>query len=310
MSKNDRERGDPSGGGRPLRLAYSPCPNDTFIFNAWVRGLIPAAPPVVERLEDIDTLNRLARDQEADVVKVSFHAFAHIRDAYALLHSGGALGRGCGPLVVARKDSWLRPVASLTRLAELEDGLGRARVAVPGELTTAALLVGLFARGLRQPIVMPFDHIMPAVAAGEVDAGVIIHEGRFTFGSFGLRRLIDLGEWWEETTGHPLPLGGIAVSRRLERSLQAQVEGAMRASVEFGWEHPDTSREYVREHAQEMDEAVCRAHIELYVNEYSRDYGPEGEAAIVHLLETAVHVGMAPSVTRGLFWDDFGTPFH
>jgi 1,4-dihydroxy-6-naphthoate synthase len=152
-----------------LRLAYSPCPNDTYIFHAWVHGLIPEAPPVEERLEDIDTLNRLALKEEADVIKVSMHAFAHIRDKYALLHAGGALGRGCGPLVVARKDSWLRPAPSLKRVAALVDHLGRARVAIPGELTTGALLLGLFVGGVTNAVVMPFDRIMPAVAAGEVD---------------------------------------------------------------------------------------------------------------------------------------------
>ncbi len=201
-----------------LRLAYSPCPNDTYIFHAWVHGLIPGAPPVEERLEDIDTLNRLALKGEADVIKVSMHAFAHLRERYALLHAGGALGRGCGPLVVARKDSWLRPAPSVQRVAALVDHLGRARVAIPGELTTGALLLGLFAGGVTNTVVMPFDRIMPAVASGEVDAGVIIHEGRFTFGSYGLRRLVDLGEWWEETTGLPIPLGAIAVSRSLERA--------------------------------------------------------------------------------------------
>ena len=166
-----------------LRLAYSPCPNDTFIFRAWVQRLVPAAPTVEERLEDIDTLNRLAAEGLADVIKVSFYAFAQLREKYALLHSGGALGRGCGPLIVARKDSRFRPAPSVRRVAELADELARARVAIPGNLTTAALLTDLFVGGLKRPLVMPFHQIMPAVAGGEVDAGVVIHEGRFTFGS-------------------------------------------------------------------------------------------------------------------------------
>jgi 1,4-dihydroxy-6-naphthoate synthase len=286
-----------------LRLAYSPCPNDTYIFHAWVHGLIPDAPPVEERLEDIDTLNRLALKEEADVIKVSMHAFAHIRERYALLHAGGALGRGCGPLVVARKDSWLRPAPSLKRVAALADHLGRARVAVPGELTTGALLLGLFAGGVTNAVVMPFDRIMPAVAAGEVDAGVIIHEGRFTFGSYGLRRLVDLGEWWEETTGLPIPLGAIAVSRSVDRGLQAEVERAVRASVAYASAHPAAAFEYIREHAQEMDSAVCQAHIDLYVNEFTRDYGPEGEEAIRRLLGTAAEVGVAPHSDKEVFWD-------
>ena len=240
----------------------------------------------------------------ADVIKVSIYAFAQLRERYALLHSGGALGRGCGPLVVARKDSRFRAVPSVRRVAELADELARARVAIPGELTTAALLADLFAGGLKRPMVMPFHQIMPAVAAGEVDAGVIIHEGRFTFGSHGLRRLVDLGEWWEDTSGLPIPLGGIAVSRELERPVQEQVEHAVRLSLEHARMHEAEAMRYVREHSQEMDTDVCRAHIELYVNEFSLDYGPEGEAAIRRLLETAAEVGVVPAVDRGVFWDD------
>jgi 1,4-dihydroxy-6-naphthoate synthase len=287
----------------PLLLAYSPCPNDTYIFYAWVHGLVPGAPPVHERLEDIDTLNRLASEQGADVIKVSMHAFAYLRDSFALLHSGGALGRGCGPLVVARKDSWLRPALSVQRVAVLADHLGRARIAIPGELTTGALLLGLFAGGRMDTVVMPFDRIMPAVVSGDADAGVIIHEGRFTFGSYGLRRLVDLGEWWEDSTGLPIPLGGIAVSRSLTKALQADVERTVRASVDYASFHPDAALEYIHEHAQEMDPAVCQAHIDLYVNDFTRDYGPEGEEAIRRLLETAAELGVVPRSDKNLFWD-------
>ena len=287
----------------PLRLAYSPCPNDTFIFHAWVHGLLPAAPPVEERLEDIDTLNRLASLGEADVIKVSFFAFAHLRERYALLHSGGALGRGCGPLIVARKDSLLRPADHAGGMASLADALSHARVAVPGELTTAALLSGLFAGGVRQRVVMPFDRIMPAVAAGEVEAGVIIHEGRFTFGSYGLRRLVDLGEWWESTTGLPLPLGAIAVSRALDVEVQRRVERAVFESVSYAREHPDASREYVAAHSQEIDPVVCQAHIDLYVNDATLDYGPQGEEAIERLLVAAGAAGLAEPSEKSVFWD-------
>ena len=287
-----------------LRLAYSPCPNDTYIFHAWVRGLLPGAPPVEERLDDIATLNRLAAAGEADVVKVSMHAFAHLRETYALLHTGGALGRGCGPLLIARKDSWLRPAPSVRRVAALVDNLGRIRVAIPGELTTGALLLGLLAGGEVETVAMPFDRIMPAVVSGTVDAGVIIHEGRFTYGSYGLRRLVDLGEWWEDTTELPLPLGAIAVSRSLGGDLAAAVERAVRESVEHALAHPAASLDYVREHAQEMDPAVCKAHIDLYVNEFTRDYGAEGEEAIRRLLDAAAEFGVVPRSDEGLFWDE------
>ncbi len=291
-------------GAGALRLAYSPCPNDTFVFHAWVHGLLDGAPAVRERLEDIDTLNSLARHDGADVIKVSMHAFAFLRDSYALLHSGGAMGRGVGPLVVVSKDSPLRPAPSLMRTAVLADELAKAKVAIPGERTTAALLAGLFTGGLLQAVVMPFDRIMPAVVRGEVDVGVIIHEGRFTYGSYGLRRLVDLGEWWEETSGLPLPLGGIAVSRRLARAEQGLIEQAVRSSVERALADPDATTDYVRAHSQEMDLQVCRAHIELYVNEYSVDYGVEGTEAIRQLLEAAATVGVTPPSDKGLFWDD------
>lgn len=296
--------GGPWRSGSSLRLAYSPCPNDTFIFRAWVQGLLPDAPPVEERLEDIDTLNLMALQGRADVIKVSMHAFAHLRESYALLHSGGAMGRGCGPLVVGQKDGRLRPAPSLQRVAVLADDLAHARVAIPGRLTTAALLVEVLTGGLRQPVVMPFDRIMPAVAAGEVDAGVIIHEGRFTFGSYGLRRLVDLGEWWEDTSGLPIPLGGIAVSRSLDREQQAQIERAVRASVEHARAHPEEAMTYVRQHSQEMDPNVCRQHIDLYVNDFTVDYGEEGIRAIRELLEAASSLRVVPPSERGLFWDE------
>jgi 1,4-dihydroxy-6-naphthoate synthase len=294
-------------------LAYSPCPNDTFIFHAWVHGLIAGAPAVSERLEDIDTLNRLATRGAADVVKVSMYAFTRLRDRYALLHSGGAMGRGCGPLVVAPKNSRLPAASDVRRVTALSDELGRARVAVPGELTTAALLCDLFTGGLARPLVMPFDQIMPAVAAGDADAGVIIHEGRFTYGSYGLRRLVDLGEWWEDFTGLPLALGGIAVRRDLDDELKAAVERAVRASVEHARAHPAATGDYVRTHSQEMDPLVCQQHIDLYVNDFSADYGAEGELAIRRLLqeaaslpaaaETADGAGLS-AVGEGIFWDD------
>ena len=306
-----REAGSESA-QRPLVLAYSPCPNDTFIFHAWVHGLVAGAPAVQERLEDIDTLNRLALEGQADVIKVSMCAFARLRDRYALLHSGGAMGRGCGPLIVAPKGSRMSAAPNVRRVTALADELQRARVAVPGELTTAALLAHLFTGGLERPVVMPFDQIMAAVAEGEVDAGVIIHEGRFTYGSYGLRRLVDLGEWWEDFTGLPLPLGGIAVRRALDKGQKADIEKAVRASVEQGRAEPAATAEYVLAHAQEMDPLVCQQHIDLYVNDFSVGYGAEGDEAIRRLLEAAAGLPAASGVggaaqapvTSGLFWDD------
>ena len=275
---------------KPLTLAYSPCPNDTFIFTPWVEGHLAGAPPVVERFEDIDTLNRIALAGEADVVKISFHAYGHLRERYCLLRSGGALGRGCGPLVVAR-----------TPFAESE--LAAKTVAIPGKLTTAALLVRLFAPALSESniTVMPFDDIMPAVCRGQVDAGVIIHESRFTYQRHGLTQIVDLGEWWERTTAHAIPLGGIAMRRDLGEALIRRTEQALTASVDYAFAHPDSVWPTIRRHAQEMEDEVMRQHIALYVNDFTRDYGVEGEAAIRYLLETAESLGIVPHSSQPLF---------
>jgi 1,4-dihydroxy-6-naphthoate synthase len=274
----------------PLTLAYSPCPNDTFIFTPWAEGRVEGAPTVVERFEDIDTLNRIALLGEPDVVKVSFHAYGHLREQYCLLRSGGALGRGCGPLVVARG-------------AFAANALPEKTIAIPGSLTTAALLVRLCAPTLHEEnlTVMPFHEIMPAVCNGQVDAGVIIHESRFTYQRYGLTRIVDLGEWWERETAHPIPLGGIAMRRDLGDDLIRRTERALTASVDYAHAHPDVVWPTVRRHAQEMEDDVMRQHIALYVNDFTRDYGAEGAAAIRHLLETAEALSLVPHSDRPLF---------
>ena len=274
----------------PLQLAYSPCPNDTFIFTPWVEGYVPHAPRVVERFEDIDTLNQIALQGEPDVVKVSFHALGHLRDRYCLLRSGGALGRGCGPLVVAKKAFGGADFAAKT-------------VAIPGKLTTAALLLRLFAPKLAdaQITVMRFDEIMPAVCAGAVDAGVIIHESRFTYQRHGLTQIVDLGDWWERETGHAIPLGGILMRRDLGEELIRRTERALAASVDFAFAHTDLVWPTVRRHAQEMEDDVMRQHIALYVNNFTRDYGVEGQSAIAHLLDTAERLGVVPQSNKPLY---------
>ena len=275
---------------KPLTLAYSPCPNDTFIFTPWVEGRIPDAPPVVERLEDIDVLNNMALAGEGDVVKVSFHAYGHLRDRYCLLRTGGALGRGCGPLVVARS-----PIS--------RDALAAATVAIPGSLTTAALLLRLWAPDLPPDRirVMRFDEILSAVRDGSVDAGLIIHESRFTYPRYGLSQVVDLGDWWERETGHAIPLGGIAMRRDLGETLIRRTERALGDSVDFAHAHTGAIWPTVRRHAQEMDDEVMRQHIELYVNAFTRGYGAEGEAAIRHLLNTAEQLGIVPPSVQPLF---------
>jgi 1,4-dihydroxy-6-naphthoate synthase len=274
---------------KSLSLGFSPCPNDTFIFHALVHGLVPCGGlSFSERLEDVETLNGRALSGLLDVSKISYHLLGHILSDYVLLRSGGALGRGCGPLLVAREP--LEP----TRLA------GR-KIALPGRYTTAALLMRLFDPSLTEFVYLPFHEIMPAVADGSVAAGVIIHESRFTYASHGLVKLLDLGEWWERETGHPIPLGGIAAKRSLGAPTLLALEEALTRSVDRAFADPAGARPYIRAHSQEMSDAVCDAHIGLYVNGFSRRLGPEGEAAVRYLLERAASAGIVPASSETLF---------
>lgn len=273
----------------PVTLGFSPCPNDTFMFYPLVHSLVDTAGlSFCERLEDVETLNRLALRGELDVSKVSYHALGHIRDRYVLLRSGSALGRGCGPLLVASEAIDLAQMRGKT-------------IAVPGQYTTAFLLLRLFDPSIENFIVLPFNEIMDAVMKGEVDAGVIIHESRFTYQGFGLHKLLDLGEWWEGDTGLPIPLGGIVARRSLGTEVISGIERALRAGVEYARTHPDEAAHYICEHAQEMSAEVCAAHIGLYVNDFSTDLGDEGVRAILCLLERAEQAGIIPSSRQSLF---------
>jgi 1,4-dihydroxy-6-naphthoate synthase len=274
---------------RTLTLGYSPCPNDTFIFHALVHGLVPTAGFAVrERLEDVETLNHLARDGILDLTKISYHALGHLRDHYALLRSGGALGRGCGPLVIA---------TAPTTMAQLR---GKT-IAIPGRLTTANLLLQLYGEGYGEVVPLSFEQIMPALRAGTVEAGVIIHESRFTYTAQGFFAVQDLGTWWEEQTGLPIPLGGILARRDLGPAMIAKVDAAIRASLEHARAHPQATRAYIWTHAQELDDAVTAAHIALYVNDFSLDLGDEGIRAVETLLTRAEARGLIPKSEEPLF---------
>lgn len=274
---------------RTLTLGYSPCPNDTFIFHALVHGRVSLdGITVQERLEDVETLNRLALEQALDLTKISYHALGHLRRDYALLRSGGALGRGCGPLVVAR---------SATTMTALRG----QRIAIPGRLTTANLLLQLHGRGYDNLLVLPFHRIMEAVASGEVAAGVIIHESRFTYAQHGLTMVEDLGAWWESETGLPIPLGGILAKRSLGAELIGRIDRALCASVRFAFAHPQEARTYIKAHAQELDDSVIASHIGLYVNDFSVDLGDTGVRAVTELLGRAEQLGVIPPCTLPLF---------
>jgi 5,8-dihydroxy-2-naphthoate synthase len=263
----------------PLSIAYSPCPNDTFVFHAWAHGLIRGAPPLDVTFADIDITNTAAERAEFDVLKVSYAALPWLLDDYTLLPSGGALGRGCGPLVLTREH------------ASSVDGRS---VAVPAERSTAYLLFRLWAAGQRPKRieVVPFASIMPAVRDGEYDAGLVIHEARFTYQDYGLCSVVDLGEWWEAATGLPIPLGAIIARRSLDHTALA---AAARASVEYAWANPAAAADYIALHAAEMSPDVQRRHIELYVNEFTRDLGDEGYAAAEALLRRAHRAGLTPT---------------
>jgi len=274
---------------KTLSLGFSPCPNDTFMFYPLVHGLVDTGGlGFTERLEDVETLNRLALQGALDVSKVSYHALGHIRDEYALLRSGSALGRGCGPLLVA------------TEGFDPADLRGRT-IAVPGRYTTALLLLRLFDPRLVNFLVMPFNEIMDAVLRGDADAGLIIHESRFTYQGYGLHKLVDLGEWWEAKTGLPIPLGGIVARRALGEENIKAIEGALRDGVAYSRQHPALAAHYIREHAQEISEEVCSAHIDLYVNDFSVELGDEGIKAVQCLMRRAEEVGIVPSSQVGLF---------
>ncbi len=274
-----------------LKLAFSPCPNDTFLFDALVHGRIGQEGLLFEPLlEDVETLNRWAFEGRCDVTKLSYHAAAHLTDSYQLLRSGSALGRGCGPLLIARSP------LDLSKAREWKIG-------IPGRHTTAAFLLRLAFPGAQDLREMVFHEIEQAVLSGAVDAGVIIHENRFTYDQKGLTKLLDLGAWWEETTGWAIPLGGIAVRRSLPEETKSAIASYVRNSVAHAFAHPEDSRAYVCAHAQEMDETVMQQHIELYVNEFSLDLGETGEAAVRGLLSRAQAAGLVGEICEPVFLD-------
>ncbi|MEU0253475.1 1,4-dihydroxy-6-naphthoate synthase [Streptomyces sp. NPDC006184] len=271
-------------GIEPLKIAYSPCPNDTFVFDALAHGRVPGAPALDVTFADIDITNGMAERGESDVLKVSYAVLPYVLDTYALLPCGGALGRGCGPLVLTRE-----PGADLT---------GRT-VAVPSEKSTAYLLFRLWAAdtlpgGVGEIVVLPFHEIMPAVRDGKVDAGLVIHEARFTYQDYGLHKLADMGEHWELATGLPIPLGAIIARRALGAETLGRLAESVRASVRAAWDDPEASRPYVLAHAQEMDPAVADQHIGLYVNEFTAGLGEDGYAAVRGLLTRAAAEGLVP----------------
>lgn len=272
-----------------LSLGFSPCPNDCFIFDALVHHKIDTQGldfDVV--MEDVEALNNRAFKHELDVTKLSYHAFAYINDAYALLNSGSALGFNCGPLLV--------------RYHEVDMNAGdQIRIAIPGKNTTANFLLSLAYPKATNKVEMLFSDIEQAVIGGQVDAGLLIHENRFTYESKGLKKIADLGEFWESLIHAPIPLGGIVVKRSIDQKLQRTIDSLIRQSVEYAFAHPESCMNYVRQHAQEMSEEVMKKHIQLYVNDFSVDLGESGRAAVLTMFNKAREQGLIQSYNSGLF---------
>lgn len=276
-----------------LSLGFSPCPNDCFIFDALVHERIDLEGLRCEpHLADVEALNHAAFAKTADITKLSFHAYAHCVSDYVLLDAGSALGNNCGPLLISRRPMTLDEVAQ-----------GDLTIAIPGVYTTANFLLGLACPRAQRKKAMLFSDIERAVLEGEVDAGLIIHENRFTYEARGLRKVVDLGEFWESETGAPIPLGGIVIKRSLPADVIARVNRVLRRSVEYAFAHRDASLPYVRAHAQEMSEEVMYKHIDLYVNQYSIDLGARGREAVNVLFKRAADNGVIPAPAAPLFLD-------
>jgi len=274
---------------KDISIAYSPCPNDTFIFYAMTHGYVSCNNLSFNVVHaDVEQLNQSARSSKYEITKLSFHAVGHLLNNYGILRTGAALGRNCGPLIVAQKDLDL-------------SGLSNAKIAVPGKLTTANLLLGLYLNKKPDIITMPFDKIMPAIQNNEIQYGVIIHEGRFTYEKYGLKCLQDLGEWWEKETLLPVPLGCIAL-RRDYAHLAVAIEKCMIESLDATYENPEKAAKYIKHHAQETEDEVIRQHIDLYVNEDTRYLSKTAMQAIETLFERARSIGMMPPFNGDIYF--------
>ncbi len=270
-------------------IGFSPCPNDTFMFDALVNGKIQDTEISFEPfLADVEQLNSLAMEGTLPITKISVSAYASVADTYEILEAGSALGKGCGPLLISKKKYSLADTGSL-------------RIAIPGIHTTANLLLSIFAPGAKNKTPMIFSAIEDAVLSGEFDAGLIIHENRFTYQQKGLQKIADMGELWEEKMHVSIPLGCIVVKRELDPSLKQKINTLIRRSIEFAFSNPSSSSAYVKKHSQELADDVIEQHIALYVNNFSIALGAEGKKAIELLLEKGNHAGLLPAINRDIF---------
>ncbi|MDB4921016.1 1,4-dihydroxy-6-naphthoate synthase [Mucilaginibacter sp.] len=284
-----------------LSLGFSPCPNDTFIFDAMIHHKIDTEGLDFEVFyDDVETLNQKAMRGELDITKLSYHAFAYVADKYVLMDAGSALGFGVGPLLISDVEISISDLQSGT----IRNGKSEIRnplIGIPGKYTTANFLLGTAFPNATNKVELVFSDIESAVLDGRVDIGLIIHENRFTYQDKGLKKIIDLGDYWEKETGCAIPLGGIVANRRLPLDIQHKINRVIRRSVEFAFENPKSGLEFIRSHAQEMSEEVMYKHIELYVNKYSVDLGVEGRKAIKLLFDKALENHIIPEVKEDIF---------
>jgi 1,4-dihydroxy-6-naphthoate synthase len=274
-----------------ITLGFSPCPNDCFIFDAIVNKRIDLQGLEFDvKMEDVETLNRWAVEGKLDSTKLSFHAYSYLTEMYQLMNAGSALGFNCGPLLISKKEFTTEEVKA-----------NKLKIAIPGKLTTAHFLFSIAFPNATNKTEMVFSEIENAVLSGEYDAGLIIHENRFTYEQKGLKKIIDLGEFWESLIHAPIPLGGIVIKRDLPLDIKQKVDRIIRKSVEYAFAHPADSKPFIKEHAQEMDEAVMQKHIDLYVNQYSIDLGELGKKAVDLLMKKAKEMGVIKDANNELF---------
>lgn len=279
-----------------LTLGFSPCPNDTFIFDALIHHKIDTEGLDFEVFfDDVETLNQKAMRGELDITKLSFHAFAYVVEKYALLNAGSALGFGVGPLLICKKENIDKINSSL------KSEISNLKIGIPGKYTTANFLLGVAYPQLWDKKELVFSEIEDALLNNEIDLGLIIHENRFTYQEKGLHKVMDLGSYWEGLTNCAIPLGGIVVNRNLPLEIQQKVNRLVRKSVEYAFENPKSAIDFIRQHAQAMDEAVMYKHIELYVNNYSVDLGVEGKKAIDTLFTIATKNKIIPNFVQNLY---------
>lgn len=273
-----------------IKLGFSPCPNDTFVFDALINNKIDTEGiDFICDAEDIERLNERAIDEDLDMTKVSFHAFLHIADKYQLLDAGSALGTNCGPLLISKKNYQPSEINDLS-------------IAIPGKYTTAALLLAFAYPDASDIHEIIFNKIENKILKDIVDAGVIIHESRFTYQEKGLIKLCDLGEFWEQKTSFPIPLGGIVVRRDMPDELKTKLSRILKASVDFAFQNPESSKDFIKGHSSEIDDETIKKHIELYVNHYTKSLGVKGRDAINFLFQYGLKNKLINSIPENIFW--------